>query len=1584
MSEEIRNLEQRKEKLLQAIEGTKQKKERVILIVQELVRDLQSGRLTRRRYEEKLRQALEGRSAEQWIKYYDEYLDYYNYQIKLAEKLIRESWKKRVQIKKVPQVDEKRKVYGGFDEKPIRERKKIKAIPVLTSLIVMVFIGLMIFLMFSFGPVGVEFFKGLGEEKVSMDLSIIQDINKQEFIEHFMVIVEGSEEFEEFGFDTFGLAERYYGAFMEGLVGPEDPLIGHDYEAFNQIVNSGIEVFVEDLGEELEEDLGEELEEDLTRGDKQYQAVLNQPVNWEREISDDEVTTLLPRGSKIKVVRGEDKEITDDVNVNIKLFSRNLELDLEGYNNYKIIYETPAPEIKEKGLRNGKQIVISSPKNIHYSEILSFTKLSNELDEEGLKKIRFYQVVDGKRNKIPFTPYDTNENGLYDTIEWITPQLSEATFELIEINKALHLDSEKEFISDIFESVSLKDDNWSEAISENEYVRITFEKELDNTKDITIYPRIVSGNPSIEVYEEDSDLKIAEFESLNENEYNKIYLTELEGLKDTFDLKIVNGAVEFDHIIDPDYPLEGYKVYGCGYIQAPGYYWLNQSLISNETCITINSSDVVFDMRGNSISANFTDDWSCVFHNGVTASGGAATKNVTIMNGEVKDYFTGIRLGGLNDSNVVNMSFNLNGERELWTATSFSSVSVTGFRNHLENLTFSDYNYGAALLYGSFIYLGGENNTVKNVLIKDINLTSFVNFSDPFYRSSYSMVFLSLFLTSGNIIENVTVINFNTINMSSAVVKFYNAQDNVFKDVPLDKLNGSVISSWYSEDNTFVNSTLGSSWIYFDSNSNIDFAWYFQTNVKDGDGVDVSGATVSVFDNDGKLSEELITDNNGKTPVSYLRDYRQDKFTKEYYSNYSIFAIEGIRSGQISLNMSNNRLDTLIFIHEDLTAPIVSDFEIIELGHDSAVLSWKTDEPASSKVSYGKLELSSEVYSNQFVKKHEVELIGLDVNSLYYYGIESCDSVGNCYLLDFNTNNNFTTFSETDVARCRELGLSGKTYKLVQNLSYENKGEFCIEVTAPNIVFDCNGYAIKLGIEASGIFSNQINTTLKNCNLFSEGYALSNNYGFKSYYTSYAKVINSSFGSNFYYAIDLNNSDYYEIRDSSFNDPYYSIRSYYGDYGTVKNTEFNEGTYGYYGYYGNNNVFSNISMTGIGWGFRNYYSHNTFLNDSIFIEGYQGIQVQSSYGGTFKDLLFINYSEPVEFSAIGSISYCNNVFENIIDQYGRRVGYFTSAVTLENEEFLSLYLCDADGSYLNNVSTPAGLSGPEIKSFYTGSSSFFNMNSNRAYGLYFYASHSNVIRNFTSTGGSYSIYSSLSNNNKFYDLILNKSTYSIYSHNGNSDYYNYYYGVSGNSRYGMSVLGRGKTYLENGSVMGSIFNLRSTNYNNYGDGYIYFRNFKFNETAPIELRSYETSSNDPNLFIEFLNVTGDPSDNSLILITDNVQLDKKWYYQADVYDGANPVEGAEVYLTSTQTPNKDFMVSTDSNGKSNVGAITEYVNEDGIRKYYSDYFVYTEKGTDIETHNLNVSETYDSSGTGYDFDEITSSFELKIHFKNLK
>jgi len=225
---------------------------------------------------------------------------------------------------------------------------------------------------------------------------------------------------------------------------------------------------------------------------------------------------------------------------------------------YEITYETEAPQAFEEEIPRGKRITISGPDELNYTNVLAFTQLSAEAP---LEKLHLYNIIDettNEKQEINFTAKDTNNNDLIDYIEWNVPSLNNQTYELIiEISKAEHLDENKTFISDIYEQVKELDEIWSEPIPDQHYVRVTFKENLTSDKDITIYPRVVSGEPKIEVYEFNKTEIIAEFTEINSNEYNKIYLDGSSGAglgdrsQDVFDLKISGGSIEIEHIIDP-------------------------------------------------------------------------------------------------------------------------------------------------------------------------------------------------------------------------------------------------------------------------------------------------------------------------------------------------------------------------------------------------------------------------------------------------------------------------------------------------------------------------------------------------------------------------------------------------------------------------------------------------------------------------------------------------------------------------------------------------------------------------------------------------------------------------------------------------------------------------------------------------------------------------------------------------------------------------------------------------------------------------------------------------------------------------
>ncbi|VVB82200.1 beta-1,4-mannooligosaccharide phosphorylase [uncultured archaeon] len=299
--------------------------------------------------------------------------------------------------------------------------------------------------------------------------------------------------------------------------------------------------------------------ENLTTGTAQvettqYQAVLGKPVKWKKQIissNAENLTINVPADASNVNINEIDNKNKSKATTFKQQNKNKLNFNTKKNSQYEVNYETPAPYAVEKNINNGKEVQIKSSGNDSYPNIISFTTLDKKLNIKDPSKIKIYSKEENA--EIPIQNIsDTNHDGIYDYVEWIAPQSNE-TFEIIiEISKAQHLDSGKNFISDIYEQVKAQDGIWSENINNNEYVRVTFTQNLTNQNDITIFPRIISGNPTINVYEQDNPTMIASFTNLTSNAYNKILLTNLiSSSQDVFDLKILGGVVQFDYIVDP-------------------------------------------------------------------------------------------------------------------------------------------------------------------------------------------------------------------------------------------------------------------------------------------------------------------------------------------------------------------------------------------------------------------------------------------------------------------------------------------------------------------------------------------------------------------------------------------------------------------------------------------------------------------------------------------------------------------------------------------------------------------------------------------------------------------------------------------------------------------------------------------------------------------------------------------------------------------------------------------------------------------------------------------------------------------------
>jgi parallel beta-helix repeat protein len=477
------NLKQRKENLRQSILFSKSKKEEVVSIKKIFDDKLKREQISKEEYEKSLKQALGNRSFDEWIKYYNDYINYYQYQIKLCDKLAR--------------------------EERYREINKI-IFPALIVLIIFVLLAVAVslFLIFRDSNISpIKFGNGVFESKK---------------------LIEGSSE-------------------VKGILSEQK-----------------FDISVRSINAEI-----------ITQEQVNFSSVsVGKPVRASKIFSLDKdggFNLELPKDAKVvgikKIENGKEEDITPlafigekgwinkrtEVKVGAGGITGNaVQENIEGGVEYEIIFELPGPQIKEEDIENGKKVIIQGPSYVEYTDILASSGLPEEVSSDEKYKVKVYKVDEnGKKQEKEFFAYDLDENGKLDSVEWIADKTGDRYEIIIEISHALHLDGNKNFVSDIYNSVNALDGVWSPEIKEGEYVRVTFEQKLDKTRDITIYPRIISGNPKIEVYEIDGDEKIAEFEDIKQNQYNKIYLTGLIGEPETFDLKVVGGSVELDHVIDP-------------------------------------------------------------------------------------------------------------------------------------------------------------------------------------------------------------------------------------------------------------------------------------------------------------------------------------------------------------------------------------------------------------------------------------------------------------------------------------------------------------------------------------------------------------------------------------------------------------------------------------------------------------------------------------------------------------------------------------------------------------------------------------------------------------------------------------------------------------------------------------------------------------------------------------------------------------------------------------------------------------------------------------------------------------------------
>ena len=1072
----------------------------------------------------------------------------------------------------------------------------------------------------------------------------------------------------------------------------------------NVLAEEEKDISVEELVEVVNETLiNETTVANVTVNTTQYGAVLGQPVRWKKKIElseGSELSVELPsvasNVSVIKVVGSEVEEIivevddevvveevvpeVEEANVTGNVLTGMVTIEVsdevveevlkkedsvlvefnESVDEVEIEYETPAPYSEEEELENKKIVKIVGPEEVHYENVLAFTELSEDYGITNPQQVRINWIENETFLK-PQRVGDSNENGIYDYIEWIVPHLSNQTFEIIVIVKAEHLDENRTSISDIYEEVAELDGNWSETILENHYVRIVFEKNLTSDKDITIYPRIVSGTPRVEVYEANGTELIAEFASINSEELNKIYLTSLNGEQDTFDLKVVGGSLEFDYIVDPtDVFFEDCDSLSEWTLNpSSGKYW-KSSMLDVCTCTECTAANMTFtsslDLSSNSnVNLSF-DWWTTSFQSGdflkIYASDDGGSSYVEMFSQsssssgldeklKLEDYISLTSTVKLMASCSSHVS---GGRSDPQGRCKWDSINLTGYDLVGPGVTINvptNSNYSSATFdfnitldeNGSVMFSlddGTTNYTMDSTDNQNFNYTNSSVDDGSYTFQIYAND------TEGN--DNHTEsVNF-VVDTTSPVVSIVSPINNSYSsDTGLDVLytatDTNLDSCWRSLDEGATNTTQSSC-----SNITI-FSWSEgENNVRiyanDSAGNEASDeimftidTTYPTFDSSTPLNQTYTSVRTTFNPQESDTNmdscwYSLDSGTTN--SSYTCSSpITGLDSGQGSStwtayanDSAGNENSSSVTFFVDSIAPEVT----INLP-ENITYGWNN---LSMDFNVSLNEAGSVMFSlNGGTTNHTMD--STDNLNFNYTNSSMIDGsyTFQVYANDTEENTNYSesvvfTVNNSLVYDCGTLSDVGRTYYL-QNNVYDSRS--CFTITADNITFDGGNYNVDgdgSGTDEYGVeMANRFNVTVKNMNITD----------FVSGGIKMTSVTNSTILLN---SVDTG-SDGIFISGGSDN----SIQN---------NTFTNNGNAGIRIESDENSFeYNSITSPGHGIAIKNGGDNNTFYKDEVDSATSSGLLLHSGTGNEFNETLFNNSDS----SAILFYTANENTFNNV-------------------------------------------------------------------------------------------------------------------------------------------------------------------------------------------------------------------------------------------------------------------------------------------------------------------------------------------------
>ncbi|RLF66849.1 MAG: hypothetical protein DRN30_01385 [Thermoplasmata archaeon] len=229
------------------------------------------------------------------------------------------------------------------------------------------------------------------------------------------------------------------------------------------------------------------------------------------------------------------------------------------------------------------------------------------------------------------------------------------------------------------------------------------------------------------------------------------------------------------------------------------------------------------------------------------------------------------------------------------------------------------------------------------------------------------------------------------------------------------------------------------------------------------------------------------------------------------------------------------------------------------------------------------------------------------------------------------------------ISQCTVIDTPNLTYYLTQDIT-STQGDSCINITASNVILECDGYSINGSETDSTIhISNADNVTVRNCVIYG-----GNIHSIMTLSSSNITLENITIVPESNYGIRIDSSNNVTIDNVSVINatPTYGIMLYSSDNVNVTNSVSNGATaIGLY--YTSNSHISNSEFTGVTMCMYLQNSNNNIIHSSRFTECSRGIQIQidTSEGNLFYNN-FINatydiYVEYAESSNTPKTNYWN-------------------------------------------------------------------------------------------------------------------------------------------------------------------------------------------------------------------------------------------------------------------------------------------------------------------------------------------------------